>query len=335
MPLIPTSVQFELTYACNNFCPFCYNGFGGTVAHEISERDARGILEHLLSAGVFSVNFNGGEPLLHPGFFSLCEYGNALGLALHVNTNATMITNTEARHMAKYFDSVCTTVLSAPGGPHDELSGRAGALEETERGIRALGKAGIYVAANITLCRANATGLLPTLDYLRSLDVDTALITRVITNAVEDREFGLTDFELVRALRAVLEYQNEHRAFARVAFPQPYPPCKFPEDMRTAIRKSNIPCMIGLNTARITPAGHVTPCALVPEPCLGNAVETPFDRIWESFHGEAFFASCMPYASCSHCKDLAACGGGCFGANRMLKARDDDSIKDQQVRPLI
>jgi radical SAM protein with 4Fe4S-binding SPASM domain len=328
MPLIPTSVQFELTYACNNVCPFCYNRFGGAVGHEISALDARRILEHLFSAGVFSVNFNGGEPLLYPGFFSLCEYANALGLALHVNTNATMITKTEAQRMAKYFDSVCTTILSAPGGSHDELSGRSGALAETESGIRALRKAGIYVAANVTLCRANATGILPILDYLKSLDVGTVLITRVISNAIEDGGFDLTDFELVRTLRSVLEYQNERRAFARVAFPQPYPPCKFPEDMRSAIRESNIPCMIGLNTARITPAGHVTPCALVPEPYLGNAVETPFDRIWEAFDGKSFFETCMPDASCNHCEDLTACGGGCFGANRRFKARNDDSIKE-------
>lgn len=318
-PLIPTSVQFELTYVCNNACGFCYNSFGGTGGCEISVPDAVRILDHVAAAGVFSVNFNGGEPLLHPGFFELCEYASSLGLALHVNTNATEIRKAEARHMARYFDSVCTTVLSAPGGPHDELSGRAGALAETARGILALREAGIYVAANITLCGANSTGVVPILDYLHSLDVGTALITRVVPNTLEDERFNITDSELVRTLRTVVQYQDQRRAFGRIAFPQPYPPCKFPEDLRSVIRAGNIPCMIGLNTARITPAGDVTPCALVPEPCLGNAIELPFRRLWESFDGKAFFASCVPHASCGCCEDLIGCGGGCFGANRIFK----------------
>jgi len=320
---IPTCVQFELTYTCNNACGFCYNIFQKVTSATIPLCQAQQVLKHLAADGVLSVNLNGGEPLLHPEFFALCEYARALGLALHVNTNATLINREKAGRMADYFDAVCTTVLSAPGGPHDWVTGRPGALSETERGIAALVEAGVYVAANITLCRVNVGQLQQTLQYLRSCGVETVLITRVIPPPGRAREFAISQEAFFAAIRVLCDFQASPRAFARVAFPQPYPPCSLPDDLRSFVAEHNIACTIGRNTARITPTGAVTPCTLVSRPILGNAAEEAFEHIWQRFEADQFATSCMPSLACSACCYLPKCGGGCFGARAVTLFQEE------------
>jgi len=312
MRILPTSIQFELTYACNSHCSFCYNGFAGLEFPEASTDSAKRILHSIADAGVFGVNFNGGEPLLRQDFFDLVEHATRLGLDTHLNTNCTTIGRTEARHLARNFRAICTTVLAADAASHDALTGRRGSFAEAQHGIRALIEEDVYVAANVTLCKANVAGLKNILTYLHSLGVSTVLITRVIVPSGSTLGLSLTDADLERALRVALAFQRQRRSFERLAFPQPYPPCRFPSDIRAELKRYNVPCTIGLNTARVAPNGDVTPCALVPGPCLGNLVQTPFRRIWQEFDGTTYFHRRLPLPACRGCPDLDRCGGGCL-----------------------
>lgn len=319
-PLIPTAVQYELTYACNNACRFCYNRFSREDSSQASTNDVKVVLNRLVQSGVLSVNLNGGEPLMRRDFFDIAEYASAIGLGLHLNTNCTRIGTTEAKHIAKSFDSVCTTLLSWDANIHDELSGRRGAHAEAQSGILALQDAGVYVAVNVPLCSKNACDIIRTLTYLRSIQISTALITRMISWRNDPNELQISDEDLAVALGSILEMQA-HTPFHRMAFPQPFPPCKFAYKYREAVKKHNIPCTIGLNTARVTPRGNVTPCTLVSRPLLGNVTETPFRLLWERFNGRTFFESCLPFRRCEGCIDIDSCGGGCFGCTQPDKAQ--------------
>jgi len=311
MPMVPTSVQFELTYACNNACAFCYNRFAGVDAPEMSNLEARRALRNISDCGVFSVNLNGGEPLMREDVFDLIEWAAALGVEMHMNTNCTMVGKPEAKRIARYLPSVCTTILSSDAGIHDYLSGRGGALQETERGIRALLQEGVYVAVNLTICRANASGIEDTLRYILSLGVQTLLLTCVVSLNQVPCDLGCSAHETVSAVRSTIEFQRTTRAFARVSFPQPFPPCAFEKDLRAEVKERNIACMIGLNTARIAPSGDVTPCTLVTRPGLGSVLDERFDVLWRRFDGSSFFRSYLPLSQCGSCVELEGCGGGC------------------------
>ncbi len=62
-PAAPFYVQFEVTEACNHRCFFCYNNAMRDVAKELDTDEAKAVLDQMRTAGVFSINFNGGEPL--------------------------------------------------------------------------------------------------------------------------------------------------------------------------------------------------------------------------------------------------------------------------------
>lgn len=316
--LVPTSVQFELTYRCTNKCAFCYNQFSGHSQYESSTAEVKQVLKNLATAGVFSVNFNGGEPLAREDFFEVAEFAVSLGLDIHLNTNCNLVGKTEARHLARLFPAVCTTILSAKHSVHDELSGRSGALVETHQGLLALKAQRVYLAANVTLSELNTSEITSTLHHMRSLGIETALITRIVSPSGQPDRLAISNHSLHAALHAALQFQKGDVPFRRLAFPQPYPPCTLPLEIRDVVAELNIPCTVGLNTARISPDGNVTPCTLVDQPVLGNVIETPFENLWRRFHGRNFFRSRLPYASCESCVHLQICGGGCRGSIHIL-----------------
>jgi MoaA/NifB/PqqE/SkfB family radical SAM enzyme len=66
--LTPLLVQVELTEACNLSCRFCYNS-----QRPVFNETASTILQTLAEQEVMQVTLSGGEPLLHPSFFSILD----------------------------------------------------------------------------------------------------------------------------------------------------------------------------------------------------------------------------------------------------------------------
>lgn len=292
----------------------------------MSTDGAKRILHNLVANGVLGVNFNGGEPLTRDDFFELATYARELGLDIHLNTNATLVRNkTTAKRIAALFPAVCTSVLSSAPSLHDRLSGRKNAFQETMQGIRLLQAEGVYVAVNTMLCKENAASFLDTLELLRMLGVQTALITRFVSCGGSDRTLHIEDALFFEQLRLLSNFQRTHTCFSRISLPQPIPLCRVPADLAEDVERWNIPCNIGLCTASVSCSGELTPCTLVKEPVLGNLLTEDFSAIWASFDGKAFCETQHLLPNCLSCRDIASCGGGCKGYNDGMRFRDTNN----------
>ena len=68
-------VVWNITRACNLRCVHCYNDSGmGKVCNEVSNAEAKAVLDDLSEFGVPSVLFSGGEPLIRSDLFDLIGY---------------------------------------------------------------------------------------------------------------------------------------------------------------------------------------------------------------------------------------------------------------------
>lgn len=315
----PLNVQFELTYQCNNNCIFCYNHLSGQGRPEVDTSQAKSILDQFCDTGVFSVNFNGGEPLLRDDFFDIADYAKKKELNLHLNTNANPIGRTEAIHISKSFPSVCTSILSHDKQIHDKLSGRKGAFESVRKGIRHLKESGVYVAVNVMVCNSNCEVFYETMAFIRSLGVETLLITKLIPTKSNMSELCISDNSFLKILREVQDFQLGNNSFHRVSLPQPIPICETPFDLTKSVRSWNIPCLIGLCTLSVSPDGLVHPCTLVQEPILGDTSENCLSKIWQEFDGDRYFKDEHMQLRCRDCSHLIGCGGGCKGFNDAIK----------------
>lgn len=316
---IPLNVQFEITYKCNNKCIFCYNAETLKSKEELETQEAIAIIEDLASCGVLSVNFNGGEPLAREDYFDIVAAADKTGLDMHMNTNANLIDMFTAHLIAKYFPSVCTTVLAGDGRVHDKLSGRVGAFEAALTGIKNLQKSSVYVAVNLMLSKMNMTGLEETFDVIRECGIQSLLITRYVPCDRNDEGLHISDEEFLKSIDFLYRYNDEKKCFHRIAFPQPFKLCNVPDRLRKKVAESNIACNIGLCTASISPNGDLAPCNLVKEPLLGNLKEKSLLELWSEFDGAEFCTEKHLGEKCALCSDIINCGGGCKGYNDAIK----------------
>lgn len=320
---VPLSVQFELTYQCNNRCIFCYNGEASREQTPISTSQAKAILKDLAQSGVLSVNFNGGEPLIRKDLFELASYAKELGLDIHLNSNITLVRDWETAQMiAKIFPALCTSLLSADPALHDRLSGRPGAFGEVIESIKLLQQAGVYVAVNVMLCNENSSDLQQTLALLHHLNIETVLITRYATCESSKSNLHLDDASFFEQLRVVVAYQLKYQCFSRISLPQPVRVCEVPHDIRSVVQKWNIPCNVGLCTASIGCDGKLYPCNLVKDPCLGDLLTHSMKDLWDRFDGCYLFCEKHLLKKCRGCVDISDCGGGCMGYNNGLRSTE-------------
>lgn len=311
-PSGPLYVQFELTDACNHACFFCYNGARPDGAKQLSTAEVFKVLDQLRGAGVFSVNFNGGEPLLRPDFFEIAEHARSLGFDIHVNTNATLVTDSAAEKLAEHFPSVCTSVLSSDAARHDVHVGAQGAFERMREGVGRLLQRGVNVEINVCTFRGNHDELYDIAARMAAEGVHVFCVTRFIMVSPEDYEHVLGTAETIAVLDTLSRIKHDFPTYREVKLPGPVPYCELPEPHATLLREWNTPCQVGYGLCRISPYGLVTPCPL-SEYVIGNLRDTTFQELWNHERWERYRTLQHLPPACRTCSDLPTCRGGCAG----------------------
>ena len=87
---LPTRVNYEITYLCNQRCCFCYNEEQKGLHPTLS--DIKKILDKLFDSEIYNVVLTGGEPTSHPDFLKILEYMKDKGFSIGIVTNITLIT---------------------------------------------------------------------------------------------------------------------------------------------------------------------------------------------------------------------------------------------------
>jgi MoaA/NifB/PqqE/SkfB family radical SAM enzyme len=159
----PEKVIMNLTYACNNRCTFCAVGTR-TQLHGHTESQHEHLREYR-ARGVTMVDFDGGEPTLHPDLIKTVRYARSIGYErINVTTNGRMAYYDDfAKRLVR---SGLTTLLFSVHGPdaksHAQQVGVAEAFEQTTGGIRNCVRhapPGVELGMNVTLTKSNTEKL--------------------------------------------------------------------------------------------------------------------------------------------------------------------------------
>lgn len=84
------AVNFHLIKACDSKCDFCYATFRDTFG-QLSNDDARRLIDQLVAAGTRKITFAGGEPTLHRDIAGLVVHAKAAGLVTGIVTNGSRL----------------------------------------------------------------------------------------------------------------------------------------------------------------------------------------------------------------------------------------------------
>jgi len=243
---LPMTALWEITYACNHKCAFCYN-CPQRGRRELSKEQIVSGLTKIADLGCVFLVLSGGEPLTRPDFFDIAWAGKRLGFALRIYTNGYLIDEIVARKMKELMPfEIEVSFHGARPETMDKLTGVPGSFDRVVQGIRNLRKHDLKVNMKCPITRWNQWELRDLKDLAESLGCH-AEFDPVIT----PRDDGDTSPLALQADREFLEklWSPEYADVTHEEVPVPRNDTKIQAN-----------CGTGRSTIALDPYGNIYPC---------------------------------------------------------------------------
>jgi len=291
-------VIWNLIRRCNLNCRHCYSTSADTdFAGELSTAEVLAVMADLRAFGVPALILSGGEPLLRPDLFDLARAAKGLGFYLALSTNGTLIDGARVGPIrGAGFDYVGIS-LDGLEATHDRFRRRAGAFQESLRGLRLCRDAGIRVGVRFTLTRDNAADLPNLLDLLLVEEIDKLYLShlnysgRGNRNRGDDAQFRMTrdamdllfdlGWERVLAGRPMDLVTGNNDADAVYLLHWARRRLPGLADELAAVLRAWGGNASGVDVANIDNRGDVHPDTFWWDHSIGNVRERPFSAIWQ------------------------------------------------------
>ncbi len=230
------------------------------------------------------------------------------GVSCTVNSNLTTMTEEDARALYKIgVRGILTSICSHDRETHDLINQRAGAFDETLRGIRISIDTGISVAASMVLIKQNVKDVVPTGIILKGLGVRQFFATKASPplNAVDFSKLMITREEMVASMDDLCVLQREHGL--HVGILECYSLCSYGAPGKYPF-VSERRCSAGITTCTIGSDGNIRPCSH-SDKTYGNIKTTCLLASWNAMSDQRD-GTLLPHV-CKSCSLFADCSGGC------------------------
>lgn len=156
----PKIVVYNITSSCNLDCRHCYFQATDSAAHdELTQQEARGLIEDLANFGVAVLLFSGGEPLLRGDIFTLANFAQGKGMRTILSTNGTLITKEVARQIQQAGFAYVGISLDGLEKTNDWFRKKPGAFSRALSGIKNCQSTGLKVGLRFTVTKDNVAEL--------------------------------------------------------------------------------------------------------------------------------------------------------------------------------
>ncbi|HSN73772.1 MAG TPA: radical SAM protein [Anaerolineae bacterium] len=294
---VPFSAMLELTHVCNLDCVMCYNV--PLAEPELSTAEWLDVLEQLAAAGTLRLTLSGGEILTRRDFFTIAERARALGFALSLKTNGTLLTPESADRLAALDPTqVDISLLGATEATFDAVAGSRRTLSRVLRGVQLLQERGVRVKLNTLLLDLNVAERGQMIDLAQELGVQYEQVFKI--SADDNGRDRAGQYQLSRQ-QMVGVYQADQTPFQPAA--------------RTVSSRT---CQVGLSSCLISPYGEVYPCneLRISAGSLTGVRGQPFAEIWRTAPVLDDLRSRHTYGNlpeCQVCPINRYCEGRCAG----------------------
>jgi MoaA/NifB/PqqE/SkfB family radical SAM enzyme len=225
--LVPAICDVSITNACNAACDFCCYARDKNIVTQkrwIDRSEFARALPILHRRGIRYLNFQGGEPLLHPEIDGLVADTHAAGIRPTIITNGWLLPQKIDGLIAAGLSTLLVSIDSHSLREHERNRGLEGLGERVRVGLAAARRNGIPTLASVTVSRLVQYDLLPDLLNWLGFDGVTFSYPRLeplgSSSLVYNPNSALIQFgreELVQALEAIKSLKKRFKVLNPVA----------------------------------------------------------------------------------------------------------------------
>jgi len=299
----PVNLTWEVSLLCNLRCNHCLSSSGEAAKGEMTTAEALDLVEQIHTAGVFQVNFGGGEPFMRPDFEEIIGACHAKGIMTCISTNGTLLdADRVTRLAASRLVAIQVSLDGATAATCDAIRGN-GVFEKGIAAVKLLTQTRIPTSINTVLTAQNAAEIPAMHALAKSLGVS----LRVSRFRPSGR--GADNWESLRPTPTQLLAFSDWLAASG--------------DVRTGDSFFSLTSQerqgLGLNlcgaaklTCCVSPTGNMYPCAFLQTERFnaGSLRENSFQEIWDNSEIYASFRN-LRIHSCEECNRFDQCHGGC------------------------
>jgi len=299
----PVNLTWEVSLACNLRCRHCLSSSGQPAPGELDTAEALDAVEQIHRAGVFQVNFGGGEPFLRPDFEKILEACHARRMVTCISTNGTLLDRPRLERLCG--SGLVAIQVSLDGARRetcDAIRG-PGTYERATRALALLGESPIPASINTVLTAQNADEI-PALHELAG-----ALRVSLRVSRFRPSGRGADNWQDLRPSPSqLLAFSAWLGANGNVRTGDSFFSLTAQERRGLGLNL----CGAAKLTCCLGPQGNLYPCAFLQreEFLAGSLREQPFQEIWDDSAVYGSFRR-LRIRSCEDCQRYDQCHGGC------------------------
>lgn len=135
---LPSSIIWDITYACPLRCVHCYTESGRRPSRQLSASDVLRVAEIVVRMGIKAVFLSGGEPLIVKGLTAAIELWASESIAVYLFTSGWSNDPNILTELAPRLAATHVSIDGASASVHDRIRRRAGSFERAASALAAL-----------------------------------------------------------------------------------------------------------------------------------------------------------------------------------------------------
>jgi GeoRSP system radical SAM/SPASM protein len=303
----PLIINWAINNNCNFACRHCYSRVD--VLEELGLETLFSSLEKVAKAGVLSVNFGGGEPLLHPHLLTVAAHAASLGLRVSMNSNGWLLDRECAIALKDAgFAKVGISIDSHQPGIHDDFRGVPGSHARAVAALEYLAAAGISTSISTVICRINHTMIDELVTFAQSAGVSQLNFHNFKCSGLgmsNKDDLDLTPEEWKQFYQGAIAAKKRVQGLD-ISLDDPIIALMGERDAGSLVKGS----VCGKLSLNIKSNGDITPCGFIPI-VIGNIVSDDLKQVWRDSAVLEKMRNKKATGKCTGCSKYDDCLGGC------------------------
>ena len=304
----PLTINWAVTNRCNFKCRHCYSRTD--PSDELDLKTLFSCIEKVVAAGVLSINFGGGEPLLRSDLLEIAAFASGRGLRVSMNSNGFLIDREKALSLrAAGFSKVGISLDSHLPDVHDGFRGIKGSHQKAVAALAYLKEAGIKTSLSTVICKINHTAIRELISFalqhgVHQLNFHNFKCSGLGYSNKDELDLSADEWKEFY-ISAMKSKQNVEGL--EISLDDPIIASLGMKTETDSLVKGSVCGKLSLN---IKSNGDITPCGFIPI-TIGNIVTDDFRDIWFNSSVLEKLRHKIPTGKCSSCKSYEDCLGGC------------------------